>query len=240
MRRVRGPAALLSALAIAVSAAPADAHVIAAFTTPATGQSWTVPDDVTSVVVSLYGAQGGDDADHTHAPGGLGGHTMFALTVTPGTTYQVNVGGHGGDGFRGAGPGGAGGVNGGAPGGNIAVVGRSAGGGGATDIRDGLFSLNDRIGVAGGGGGATTVVDTSVGDGGGGGGGGPTGGDGSNKQPARRRPGQPRRRQQQDPGGGRGRRTHESHLSARRRRRARRPRLSAGGLGGDLVRGTQR
>ena len=180
MRRVRGPAALLSALAIAVSAATADARVIAGFTTPATGQSWIVPDDVTSVVVSLYGAQGGDDVDHTHGPGGLGGHTMFALTVTPGSTYQVNVGGRGGDGFLGVGPGGAGGVNGGAPGGNIAVVGRSAGGGGATDIRDGLFSLTDRIGVAGGGGGATAVVQTSVGDGGGGAGGGTTGSDGSN------------------------------------------------------------
>ena len=115
-------------------------------------QTWTVPQGITSVHIEAYGAQGGS------AKGGKGGRVQSDLKVTPGTKLFIHVGSQ---------PSSTeGGYNGGGKG-----CGNGFGGGGASDIRVGGSSPENRVLVAGGGGGA--------GYGGfGGAGGGLTGGDG--------------------------------------------------------------
>ena len=109
-------------------------------------QIYVVPDAVTSVTVSLQGAQGGSPA--SGGTGGKGATVTATIAVNPGEVLMLMVGGNGSS---------NGGWNGG---------GRGAGtGGGATDIRRPAFSTStscaytltcvaaDRIVVAGGGGG---------------------------------------------------------------------------------------
>lgn len=101
-------------------------------------QTFTVPAGVTSIVVDAYGAQGGSNSPSTNI--NYGGYVQATLAVTPGTTIYVNVGQQ---------PNGlTGGWNGG---GNGETAGQ--GGGGASDIRIGGTTLNDRMVVAGGAGG---------------------------------------------------------------------------------------
>lgn len=111
-------------------------------------QIYVVPDAVTSIAVTLNGAQGGSPTNG--GTGGLGARVTSTIAVNPGEVLMIMVGGNGT-------------TNGGWNGG-----GRGAGtGGGATDIRRqaGAFNtssscaytltcaLSDRIVVAGGGGG---------------------------------------------------------------------------------------
>jgi hypothetical protein len=113
--------------------------------------SWRVPAGVTSVTFDLYGAQGGSQADTAHsAPGGLGAHLHARLSVKPGHTLMIVVGG------TPALNSGAGGFNGGGsaqgPAGWHSATG--GGGGGATDVRTGPgYTLATRVLVASGGGG---------------------------------------------------------------------------------------
>jgi len=102
--------------------------------------SYTVPVGIVSLAVEVAGARGGD---YSSTPGGAGGRALSTLSVTPGETLVLTVGGAGtvaptvgtgGGGFNGGGNG---------------TDGRG-GGGGASDIRRG----STRIVVAGGGGGA--------------------------------------------------------------------------------------
>ncbi|HEY1834868.1 MAG TPA: fibronectin type III domain-containing protein [Solirubrobacteraceae bacterium] len=107
---------------------------------------FTVPAGVTSVDVTAVGGHGGSAA----TTGGAAARVSGALSVTPGETLYVEVGGIGSNGNPDGGGVAAGGFNGGAPGG--------AGGGGASDIRtsplaEGLSS-DSRLLVAGGGGGS--------------------------------------------------------------------------------------
>jgi hypothetical protein len=88
-------------------------------------QYWTVPAGVTQATFTLYGAEGEGGAG-----GGSGAEVTGTLPVTPGSVLEVNAG-------QAAGPFGGG----------------SGGGGGASDIRDGGYTLADRLLVAGGGGG---------------------------------------------------------------------------------------
>jgi hypothetical protein len=146
-----------------------------AFAYTGAAQTWTVPSGVTSATFDVFGAQGCCNS------GGLGGEATATIAVTPAQILQINVGGQGGilPTINGAYNGG-GGVDGGAGMGN--------GGGGATDVRSGGYTLNDRMIVAGGGGGEGAVcasygpectnpnVNSSLA---GGAGGGTTGGDGS-------------------------------------------------------------
>jgi hypothetical protein len=120
------------------------------FDTPGTS-AWTVPAGVTQATFDVFGAQGGSEPTRNRA-GGTGGEATATISVTPGDTLQVNVGGRGGDGDL-FGLGGAGGFNGGADGGSGFYSG-PGGGGGASDVRSGAFELADRIIVAGGGGGS--------------------------------------------------------------------------------------
>ncbi|HEY3034606.1 MAG TPA: hypothetical protein VGJ54_08110 [Streptosporangiaceae bacterium] len=123
------------------------ACVVNIYTGPGTW-TWTVPAGVTSVTVDAFGAQGGEAAG---VKGGLGGEATATLAVTPGATYQINVGGYGGSDQMRA----AGGYNGGGAGGVNEDTGGidGQGGGGASDVRSGSFGLSDRVIVAGGGGG---------------------------------------------------------------------------------------
>ncbi len=125
-------------------------------------QSWTVPAGVTSATFSLEGAAGGP---HVGVATGLGGLVVATLPVTAGSTLQVIDGGQGGvpdGGFNGGGDGGDSG----------STLTMGAGGGGATDIRDGAYGLDDRILVAGGaagsGGIGLGINNTAVGEGKGG------------------------------------------------------------------------
>ena len=109
-------------------------------------QIWVVPTGVTSITVDAYGAQGGSNwVNNTN----FGGYVQADIAVTPGSTLYVYVGEQ---------PTGlTGGFNGG---GNGESAG--AGGGGASDIRIGGVTLNDRVIVAGGAGGAGYWNSTHV------------------------------------------------------------------------------
>jgi 5-hydroxyisourate hydrolase-like protein (transthyretin family) len=108
-------------------------------------QEFIVPDGVTSLIVNLFGAQGGNGTEGpSPGVGGLGANVSGEILVNPGDVIHVFVGGQ--DGFNGGG--GAGGHVGS---GTQTFAGN---GGGATDIRINGVSLADRIIVAAGGGGA--------------------------------------------------------------------------------------
>jgi len=115
-------------------------------------QTLTIPACITQVTVDVQGAQGGATSS---ASGGRGARVQGQLTVTPGSTLSIYVGGQ--NGYNGGGSSSSGGV-----------------GGGASDIRVGGTALSNRIVVAGGGGGAgakgTDNVTTNEGGAGGGGG----------------------------------------------------------------------
>lgn len=112
-------------------------------------QLYVVPEGVTSITVEARGAQGGSVSTVT---GGTGAVVSATISVTPGESIQINVGGSGDHG----------GWNGGGRGGTY--------GGGATDIRRPAFSTSSscafdlncqasaRILVAGGGGGAAAYT----------------------------------------------------------------------------------
>ncbi len=116
------------------------------FNTPGAAQ-YLVPAGVTRLTVTATGARGGSNTNGR--PGGLGARVTTTLTVNPGETLTVQVGGAGGTAPVVNGNGGGGGYNGGGNG-----FSSNGGGGGATDIRRGA-ALTDRLVVAGGGGGAS-------------------------------------------------------------------------------------
>lgn len=138
-------------------------------------QTFVVPEGVTSIEIEASGAQGGGGGGPTTSAGGLGGRVTATISVTPGETLTIVVGGAGGDVGACEGPSGSGGFNGGGAGGSNPC--RGGGGGGASDVRRGGTGLDDRVVVAGGGGGGGGYFG-SVG-GAGGAGGGETGGAGA-------------------------------------------------------------
>ncbi len=109
-------------------------------------QTYTVPPCVTSITVTVLGAQGGDGAT---APGGSGGSLQATVPVTPGEILNIYVGETGADNVS-TGPLS---FNGGGSVFSYSSGGTSGSGGGASDIRRTPYSVNDRIVVAGGGGG---------------------------------------------------------------------------------------
>ena len=159
-------------------------------------QTWLVPAGVTQATFDVQGAQGGDlVADDAYPyvplsfPGGWGGCAVATLSVTPGDTVYLFVGGAGGIGFAvdatsnctpgppsstndpcpyGGSPGGfngGGSGNGGVCAGALIFCIGGGGGGGASDVRVGGTDPSNRVLVAGGGGGAT--YDATGGSGGG-------------------------------------------------------------------------
>jgi hypothetical protein len=136
-------------------------------------QDFTVPAGVHHVTVQASGAQGGTGVQALVA-GGYGGTTRATISVTPGESLAVFVGGRGANGTQsglGA-PAASGGFNGGGDGSAADNVG--GGGGGASDVRQGGSALTDRVAVAGGGGGSGAGNSSGAG----GAGGGLTGGNG--------------------------------------------------------------
>ncbi len=128
------------------------ANATLVFNYTGSAQTWTVPDGITSIDVTLTGAEGGvsyyDASRGSHA--GRGGKVTATLAVTPGQVLNLYVGGKGQDFTNVSGVQAMGGYNGGGNGGAYGYY--SAGGGGASDIRIGGTSLSDRVIVAGGGG----------------------------------------------------------------------------------------
>jgi hypothetical protein len=131
------------------------------FTFTGSVQNYTVPPGVTTIQIESFGAQGGGTY------GGNGGRAIGTFSVTPGTVYQVYVGG------KPSAQLGPGGFNGG---GAVLILPCGGGdgwpGGGASDVRT-TAALANRIIVAGGGGGQGWS------NGIGGSGGGTTAGDGA-------------------------------------------------------------
>lgn len=111
-------------------------------------QSYVVPAGVTELNIDVLGAKGGDGGNGIK-PGGTGGRVRTTLTVSPGQTLYIYVGGIG---FSPTtyttNP-----INGGFNGGGSSYQ-WAGSGGGASDIRIGGTTLSDRVVVAGGGGGA--------------------------------------------------------------------------------------
>jgi gliding motility-associated-like protein len=125
--------------------------------------NWVVPPCVTSITVSVAGAQGGGPQ------GGLGATVTGVLAVTPGQTLLINVG------CTPSGP--AGGFGGGGMGYASTSIGDpSWGGGGASSISIAPFGPTNQVIVAGGGGGNGGGTPMNIGAGGDGGC--ATGGDG--------------------------------------------------------------
>jgi hypothetical protein len=126
-------------------------------------QSWVVPSGVGLLMSDVQGAQGGSNP-------GSGGRIKGNISVIPGTTIYMLVGGQGGSEFETTcrptyPPLVAGGFNGGGTGGGSqdsylcpsgqSFYRRGAGGGGASDIRTSVGDLTSRLIVAGGGGGGS-------------------------------------------------------------------------------------
>jgi len=126
-------------------------------------QSFVVPNGVTSVHIEAWGAEGASIG--TVGAAGLGGFAEGDLAVTPGQTLGIFVGGQGC--AQSAQVLGCGGFNGGGDA-RGAIIGDPRGaGGGASDVRVGGTSLNDRMIVAAGGGGACNSSNDPGGNGGG-------------------------------------------------------------------------
>ena len=117
-------------------------------------QSFQVPDDVWVIHIQAYGAQGGSIDG---CSGGLGGRVEGNYNVTPGTLYDVYVGG-----YVGASPS-AGWPNGGA--GDSTGLNNGPGGGGSSDVRPTGTTIIDTIvcAPAGGGAGGNYNADDSTG-----------------------------------------------------------------------------
>jgi len=123
-------------------------------------QTFTVPNGVTSITVTLVGASGGNLFSHSPKNfGGKGALITSELSVNPGEVYHVYVGGAGSGGRH------IGGFNGGGPSWGINQY--VASGGGATDFRAYPYTVDDRMMVAGGGGGSDGNCYGDVGGGGG-------------------------------------------------------------------------
>jgi len=126
-------------------------------------QTYVVPVGITELSIDMYGAKGGDGGLGTKI-GGFGGRVQTTITVIPGQTLNIFVGGLGQNGDCVSATPFLGGYNGGGDGYYC-----GASGGGASDIRTGGTTLNDRVVIAGGGGGGGD--DYPTGDKGGDGGG---------------------------------------------------------------------
>jgi hypothetical protein len=130
-------------------------------------QTWIVPEGVYSLEIDAIGAsQGISSSGYGTGNPGKGGRVEATMTVTPGDTLYIFVGGHGeirawggyGTAIASSGGGWNGGGNSGGSAGNY--LNAPNGGGGATDIRINGLGLHNRVLVAGGGGGATSSGGT--------------------------------------------------------------------------------
>jgi hypothetical protein len=175
IRRLQAPTAGAALAAIALGLAPAPASAEQSAPVKLTGEGehqFVVPAGVTSVEVQLVGARGGGarlEFGGVPPVGGRGAQVEGTLSVTPGETLFVEIGGEGATNLSEVL--GAGGFNGGGNGafGTFPAHAAGGGGGGATDVRScsiapstpgqpaacaSVPTLASRLLVAGGGGGA--------------------------------------------------------------------------------------
>ena len=179
---VAAPVGLLAAVSglVLVAAPPASAGVAGHIIFPVAGTTnWTVPAGVTTAVFRLDGGEGGSETTYLGKTtgGGKGGQVGGLLTVTPGQTYTISIGGQGGSvqGFyNSVVGGGAGGAGGGGDGGSGDDPG--AGGGGASQVMLVRNAVDFPAAAGGGGGTGSSAFDQPSP---GGDGGGLTGADGS-------------------------------------------------------------
>ncbi|MCW3065800.1 MAG: hypothetical protein JWN32_2972, partial [Solirubrobacterales bacterium] len=119
VRRGREVVLVLCAAGVAALSGGATAQAAPCTATPFTStgseQSCTVPAGVHAVNVTAIGAHGSDACVGNH--GGRGATVSATLSVTPGQTLFVEVGGNGGGPAGCGATGGPGGFNGGGPGG---------------------------------------------------------------------------------------------------------------------------
>jgi len=132
------------------------AQTVTTFNYTGAVQTYTVPAGITTLDIDMLGASGGYSfaggiTQTTDIPGN-GGRVQTTLTVTPGTTLNIYVGGIGNN--ADALLPGNGGFNGGADGNANGTSHLGGGGGGASDIRFGGIALTDRVIIAGAGGGS--------------------------------------------------------------------------------------
>ena len=130
-------------------------------------QTFVVPSGIQSLILEAWGAAGGNCSSSWNGTGGMGGYAKGYLSVTPGQTIYVYVGGTGEGYPNGSGYCGGRCNSGGWNGGGLGFT--AGGGGGASDVRVNGQSLTDRVIVAGGGGGAPLVNNTDGSNGGDGG-----------------------------------------------------------------------
>jgi PKD repeat protein len=122
-------------------------------------QTYILPQGVSSLQLTVEGAQG--EGMPGCGNGGFGGRVKSSISVNPGQTLYMNVGGQGSNSN--------GGYNGGGNGASCTQI-IGGGGGGASDIRINGNSLSNRVIVAAGGGGAGINCGNNSDHGGGGGG----------------------------------------------------------------------
>lgn len=129
--------------------------------------TWTVPSGVTSVKITVSGAKGGNSASSA-VLGGAGATATTTLTVTPGSTYYIWVGGEGISLPNSTLPGGAGGWPSGGTGGTASASDEGGGGGGGYSLisTSATFSSSSVVLMAGGGGGASGSGGGTGGNGG--------------------------------------------------------------------------
>jgi hypothetical protein len=160
-----GVSATSKALSQTTSACPSTV-VTYTYSSGCAPQTWTVPSGVYTLYVTVSGARGGIGCYY----GGIGGDGVTIqdiLSVSPGQTLYLYIGGQGEDNNSYGYPG-AGGCNGGGIGAGD-VLGWSyggGGGGGASDIRIGGQALSNRVVVAAGGGGGGSYSGQDGGAGG--------------------------------------------------------------------------
>ena len=153
-----GPTGALTA-ALASSSRPLLTGGTGATTFVTPGEStFTVPIGVSALTVTATGGQGGGGMD-SGCEGGSGAVVTGTLPVNPEQTVYAEVGGAGGDDWKGTSTGG--GTGGGGAGTDNGSGG--GGGGGASDLRmlpavDGLTPTDSRLRVAGGGGGGGSDI----------------------------------------------------------------------------------
>ena len=146
------------------------AHGSATFSYTGGNQSFVVPTGLTTVDVKMWGGAGGRGVGQNgnNQPGGAGGYTSATLSVTPGETLNVLVGG-GGLGAASTGTNGSwfSPIGGGFPDGGGRTSNANGAGGGRSEIKRGT---SDLLIAGGGGGGGTNLSTDNISLGGAGGG----------------------------------------------------------------------
>jgi hypothetical protein len=176
VRKIAAAAAVAVAMAIvsaaalgAASPAFAVSPVAIQFTSTGAVQTWSVPTGVTKITVDLAGGQGGA----SYGGGGVGAELTGTLSVTPGSTLNIVVGGYGSNGREyslGAGGGGGSFIYTTAD--TSGILAAAGGGGGqasndfATSGSTGTSGLPGKNGGAGGTNGSGGVAGTAGGGGG--------------------------------------------------------------------------